>query len=237
MENFSYDQYLFLDGDTIVLDDPTGLFSGNANVMLSPVNSKGVGIIDIGDSNGAYWKELYNLASVETETIPRLKTVEKEEEILAYWNSGVILFNGNHGICNKWKILVDQVLSKKIYPLGGIFFVEQTCLSAVLMNSKYNIDQISLQANFPLTKNCLHHFDEINLDEIAILHHYQNLDLIINRKIRIIGQDKEIWIRDQVARLQLDPKDFTGRIASSAQALHMKLMEKFYFFVYRINAK
>ena len=231
MENFSYDQYLFLDGDTIVLNDPTGFFSSDDDVMLSPVNFKGVGIIDLGDPNGAYWKELFNLACVETETIPKLKTVAKKEEILSYWNSGVILFNGNHGICHEWKNLLGQVLSKKIYPIGGIFFVEQTCLTAAILGGDYTVANLPINCNFPILRNgsvdCGEH------KSIAVVHHYHNMDLLEKRLSMLVDADKMRWIQSSMKGLDEISGSFFERVYIGFIEWRNLLMARIHYMIYK----
>jgi hypothetical protein len=236
MRNFTYDRYIFLDSDTLILNEPVQLLFSASDIAICPVAHKGVGATNLEDENGAYWLKILEHAHVNPRQLRFVETAIEKEKIIAYWNTGVISFHGKSDICEKWNLLVQRALEQELYPDNNIFFVEQTCLAAILMSGEYNITQMSLDTNFPLTKKSADHIDTLNLDEISILHHYHNLDMIIGHLIRTTGQEKEDWILEQLDTMKLYPDNLSDRIVGSLQQWQMKLKEKLYYFIYRINA-
>ena len=102
---YKYDQYIFLDSDTIILKEPCFFLNTTYDVSLSPVFSKGVGIHGKTDKNFAYWQNLYRIAGSDVENIPRVKTIFEGDEIFGYWNAGVIAINGESGIFKRWNAM------------------------------------------------------------------------------------------------------------------------------------
>jgi len=236
MDNYVYDQYLFLDSDTLIVDDPVKYFSKTNEINVSPVNSKGVGIQNLNDVNGKYWLSLFEKTGVNKENLPAVETVTSKEKIISYWNSGVILFNGQSSICRDWKKLLTDTLSQKDYPDSGVFFTEQTCLSAVLLGGNYTIGTLPKTCNFPLTKKMMENKEFIDLENASIIHHYNNLEFFNNCKMQIIDPMKNEWIQQQTKQLGLYPSVWSGHLVECGIQLKMSIMEKIYFFIYKFSS-
>lgn len=237
MKNYMYDQYVFLDSDTLVLKEPTDLFSFSGDIAVSPVTHKGAGMLANSSAIDSYWSQLLHHLEIDTNDFPVIETSLTKEEIIAYWNSGVILFNGRTAICEEWKALLMHVLDTKTYPTSGIFFTEQTCLSAVLMQPKYAVHEMSITSNFPLTKKRKHQIDVINLDEIYVLHHYNNLSLIKNRQLKIVVEARAEWIDEQLERFEIYPVSFMKRLFVDVKKFQIILKEKLSYLAYRLSSK
>lgn len=234
LKNYAYDQYIFLDSDTLILNEPTELMTTSGDISICAVTHKGVGMSGTRDANSEYWLKLLEHAHVNKDNLPFVETSVTREKIIAYWNTGVISFNAGSSICEEWNALVQHALKHKIFPDSGVFFVEQTCLSAVLMNKKYDVTQMSLFSNYPLTKKNVYQINSINLDEIAIMHHYNNLDLIKDHQIEIVGHDKAAWIQRQLNLLDFYPEKILRKISDDARQKQLRLKEKLYYFIYRL---
>ena len=234
IEHHNYDQYLFLDSDTIVVADPTKYFSKSVDIMLSPVNTKGVGIANFGDTNSAYWISLFEMAGVDLETLPKIETEASKEKIISYWNSGVLLFNGQTSICNKWKKLLYEILTQKIYPESGIYFAEQTCLTAVLSRGSYKVDILPKNCNFPILSNKVSGLK--TKDPVAIIHHYHNLDQLEDQISDLVKSDKIDWIQEKIDGLSINPKNFHHRLVMHGNQCKKKLMEKMYYFISKFSS-
>ena len=76
----------------------------------------------------------------------------------------------------------------------------------------------------------------LDLEEIAILHHLNNLDLILNGQITMKGKDKEVWLREELKKLGLYPDRTATRLSRARQRMQMQLKEKIYYFIYRLSA-
>ena len=233
-DNYTYDQYLFLDSDTLILADPTKYLSKSSDIVLGPVNTKGVGITDMDDAQSDYWQALYKKAGVDHENIPIMETVATKEKIFSYWNSGVILFNGQHTLGYEWRKLLHEVLSERIYPNEGMFFTEQTCLAAVLLKGKHSVGVLSVNCNVPILRKNFERLKEIH--PISIVHHYNNIHLLENQIKNLVEPDKMEWIREQIYEREIYPKGLLRRIIRSAIRAQMRLMERIYYFIYKFSS-
>jgi len=233
MSKYTYSQYLFLDGDTLILNDPTTFLPKLNDVSLCPVNSKGVGIHDLEDKGSSYWLHLFEKAGVDLENIPKVATVASREKIIAYWNSGVILFDGQSAVCHDWKMLLYEMLSEQIFPNGQIFFTEQTCLTAILLSGNYTVGNLPVNSNFPVLKNRFRSLEEIK--SASIIHHYNNLALLENKARGLVEEGKINWIRKKILEFDVYPSAFYSQIVKTGNQLRMTLMEKLYFFIYKIS--
>lgn len=236
MKNYEYDQYVFLDSDTLVLNEPTNLFSFSGDIAVCPVTHKGAGMLANSSTIDSYWSQLLHQLQIDTNDFPVIETSLAKEKIIAYWNSGVILFNGRTTICEEWKALLMHVLDNRIYPNSEIFFTEQTCLSAVLLQPKYVVHDMSITSNFPLTTKRKDQIDGINLDEIYVLHHYNNLSLIKNHQLEIVGEAKAEWIDAQLERFEIYPMSFMKRLFVDVKKFQIILKEKLSYLAYRLSS-
>jgi hypothetical protein len=236
MKNFAYDRYIFLDSDTVLFNEPSEVLTSTSNICIAPVAQKGIGVKNLEDDNGKYWAALLEYAQVDMSQLRYTETLQEKEKIIGYWNTGVIVFRGQNEICAEWSKLVHYVLEQKIYPDRGMFFVEQSCLSAILQGGQYSMAEMSLSTNFLLTKKSPQYIKVLDLEEISILHHLNNLELIFSGQIKAKGKEKEVWLFEELKKLSLHPDHMSGRFARAIQSMQMRLKEKIYFFIYSLSA-
>lgn len=128
------DVLIFADSDIIVLNPPSLLGLENADVAVRPVGARRIGVTSLEDNEGAeveYWRRLYALAGVKKrETV---HTTVTDEEILAYWNTGVVAVRRSLGLFQRWRDLLEQSTRAGIYPRSGQRFVDQTTFAATLL--------------------------------------------------------------------------------------------------------
>jgi hypothetical protein len=234
VNNYSYEQYLFIDGDTVIVDDPVKFLLESNDIYICPVFSKGLGISNLSDTNSNYWLRLFEITDKNPENQIKVETISTKEKIIGYWNSGVILFNGRSSICSDWWKLLEVVLSKRKYRQTGIFFTEQTCLSAVLLQGKYSIGTLSTKCNFPLLKK-----GELQLndrDDISIIHHFNNLKLLRKNEMGIIEPMRNEWIHQLINEFEVYPANIAQRLIKAGVKSKIRIMEKLYYFKYIFSA-
>ena len=235
-EHYDYDQYIFLDGDTIVLQEPKELLTRKKGIALSPVATKGAGIHGPRDSNSEYWERLVSKPNLlyEQESI---ETTVSKEEIVPYWNSGVIVFGSKSSISGKWSELVQKALDERWYPEQGLFFVEQTCLSAVLAEEKTKVNQLKMKSNYPMTIRELEEAKSIDLDQIDVLHHYNNLELLFAGSVTVAGDDKGNWIKEKAAHFGLIEQRGFSKMKRRLEAMQNQSKERMHYLIYRMSGR
>lgn len=147
------DYLLFLDNDTFFCGFPHLLVDGlknGADVALGPVDFNNVGtdmLFSAGE--GAYWKSLYRLLRAK----PRknITTRIHKEKILEYYNSGFIYVKREVGLFKKWLENFNRVMDKGLEPSKGLFFVEQSCLSATVAQINLGVHELDRSYNYPVS--------------------------------------------------------------------------------------
>lgn len=149
-KNSTADVLLFLDSDTYFLQSPDFLYALKPDsLFIRPVDDKIVGSnADFSDENGSYWRQMYEALGV-TETKTICTTIDNQE-ILAYYNSGFVATSTKIGLFQKWCRNFEHMMHLKLMPPKGVFFVEQSVLSATIVAMKIKVQEIPKAFNFPL---------------------------------------------------------------------------------------
>lgn len=143
----SADAYLFLDSDTLFLrKTDLGIHAG-ADISMRPVDVKNIGIASFDEVNGGYWKGMYDFLGVASER--RVTPSIGEDSILEYYNSGYV-FLKDATIFETWLRLMTHLLREGRRPDSGVFFVEQSALSASITASEKRVDILPNDINYPL---------------------------------------------------------------------------------------
>jgi len=143
--------YLFLDSDTLFLNDTNLGDLAETQISLRPVDTPNIGVSTFDEPNGPCWRALYTKLGVKE---PRLIAPGvTPKEIFEYYNSGfVYVENGN--IIRQWRSVFESLMRNSIRPNEGIFFVEQSALSGGVAASKVNVFVPPNDINYPVH---LHH--------------------------------------------------------------------------------
>jgi hypothetical protein len=239
IDHYAYDQYIFLDGDTVVLNEPLQLLNQCSDFLLSPVYTKGIGIQNFDDTNGPYWSKILVKAGVKREVLPKVKTIIEGAEIIGYWNAGIIVVNGKKHVVEAWKQLTLNLLDERINPESGIFFVEQSALSAVLMASDCTIGNLPVNHNFPLTNEMLASEMYTSLGEICILHHLRQLELMERMPEAVVTKEKKLWIKEKMSAFKINVKgqSLFKTLPDSYRETVRILKERFYYFIYKFTSR
>lgn len=129
---------IFLDSDIFFLKEPAELvqFEGN-DLIIRPVDSKNIGTENPKDENATYWQKLYNLLDVKAER--RVRSTGDNKEILEYYNSGHVVAKTQLNLFNRWKQNFIKVMRNDLKPDSGLFFVEQSTLSATISQMELSV--------------------------------------------------------------------------------------------------
>lgn len=140
---------VFADSDQLILGEPNALLlDSDCDVSMRPVDVKNIGATDESDPNFKYWAQLYELMSVDQRKY--VTTTVGQENIFAYWNSGLVVTKCKNSLFSDWEKNFRVVMSKEIRPNDGIFFVEQSVLAATICSTDLKLRALSNEYNYPV---------------------------------------------------------------------------------------
>lgn len=208
----SSDYLLFLDSDQVVFNNLEAILAEPLpDVRIRPVNKKVAGT-DGDDKNLAYWKELYALCGVKKHGFVRTST--DHQKIWAYYNSGLVLARRRSGLFEQWKENFDRVMDKGLMPDHGLFFVEQSTLSATISSMELSVEELLHSYNYsPHGHLNLSGPDKrLTLDEIHTFH-YHKLFRPPNRvhfeaQFKWLAGDKLDWLTREIVACGINPNPF-----------------------------
>jgi len=210
-KTLTHDHLLFMDSDHLVLNDLHGLLPGSMDLSLRVVNKKGVGT-NGQDDNAAYWKRLYDLFGVSNPQF--VETVIGKEKIFSYYNAGLIFGSRRSGIFQQWRANFEKVMGMGIMPNQGLFFVEQSVLSATLASMKLTVNELpntynySPESHFYLTgKN-----EALGLDQINTFHYHRLFSpprkINVRKDFASFTGPKLEWIKQELIACGINPQPF-----------------------------
>jgi hypothetical protein len=204
------DILVFIDSDQCIFQEPSEfLLPEGYTIGLRPEYGKGIGSSGKGDKQDDYWRTLYELLDVKTERF--ITTPIGQQEIRAYWNSGLVAVRREVGIFTAWKQNFEKIMRLKISPLQGDYMIEQSSLSVTVCALNANVHTFSSTYSYPLplhnrlsSNTKLKSFDQI----VSI--HYFNMFFFSNWETRL-GQIKNIdfsstqytWLCDKLSAQKL----------------------------------
>lgn len=144
------DILIFLDSDAFFLKSPDFIINLKPEqVFMRPVDVENVGtdILFSGD-NGNYWHRLYKELGVRSHQT--VTTTVTNKKILEYYNSGMIITSVSNKLFQNWKLNFDRVMSINLEPKHGLFYVEQSVLSATISAMNLKVIPTPKEYNFPI---------------------------------------------------------------------------------------
>jgi hypothetical protein len=140
---------VFADSDQLILGEPNALLlDSDCDVSIRPVDVKNIGATDESDPNFKYWAQLYELISVDQRKY--VTTTVGQENIFAYWNSGLVVTRCKNSLFNDWEKNFRAVMLKNIRPADGVFFVEQSVLAATICATNLRLNALPNEYNYPI---------------------------------------------------------------------------------------
>lgn len=210
-EKLSHDYLLFLDSDHLVLNDLRDILAEGTEASMRVVNKKGVGSTG-NDENAPYWKKLYDLFGVKSRQF--VKSVIEEEEILRYYNAGLIFGLRESGLFQQWRVNFERVMDEGIRPQQGLFFVEQSVLSATIAGMSLRVHELPDTYNYSpethIHRNSMG--TALGLDKICTFHYHRLFNpprkVNIARDFSPFKGPKLDWIKQELINCGVNANPF-----------------------------
>jgi hypothetical protein len=201
------DVVIWLDSDQIVLRELSALqLPPGIDAAARPVTRKIIGLESEHDASFPYWMKLYEIAGV----LPKRKvqTTFGHETIWEYYNGGLIAARRKAGVFCHFEQVMNQILESGILPPSGIFFVEQSTLSAAITAKADQVHILPIEYNFPINGNWrkyLGNYSDV-VKNAATLHYHSEFDdgrwrELLSLQGVIFPKEKLEWLRSRLEEL------------------------------------
>jgi hypothetical protein len=171
------DWIVFLDSDKIMLSEPEEMFSNEHDFAARPVDKKNIGIVDFDDTEGAYWRGMYDLLRV-TRVDDRVTTTRDGETIFPYYNGGMIAVRREAGFFARFLKNFEMMWDNGLVPKAGPNFIEQSTLATTAIAMGLRRRVLSPSYNYPI-----HHHNAMapearfnNLESLVTAHYHGAFD-------------------------------------------------------------
>lgn len=169
----SADWIVFLDSDKVLFSEPEELFSSEHDFAARPVDKKNIGIVDFDDTEGAYWRGMYDLLGV-AHVDDRVTTTRDGETIFPYYNGGMVAVRREVGFFAQFLKNFEMVWNSGLVPKAGPNFIEQSTLAATAVAMGLRRRVLPPSYNYPI-----HHHNAIapearakNLEGLVTVHYH-----------------------------------------------------------------
>lgn len=147
--NSSSNSLVFLDSDIFFLNEPSEfLLPDGVDVVLRPVDGKGLGVTKEEFAKSEYWKGLYDL--LETKEREFINYTGGDERILEYYNSGQIISKRNTCLFENWEFNFQEFMKTSLPDRRNLFFTDQTVLAASIVQLDLKVKLLEWKSNYPL---------------------------------------------------------------------------------------
>jgi hypothetical protein len=210
--NSKADFLIFLDSDMIVLNEPRHLIlEDDYWIGLRPVETKLIGATGEDDPKFQYWQDVYNHFNL---TLPsyRVKTSVTDEEILPYWNGGLIVIRRGLDLFKKWKDIFEEMMDQKMYPDGRMTFTDQISLAILVsMFLKNKMQILSYTYNYPIQRyESMVTSNKISkLRDLHIMHYHRIFFTTSNLNplnCFFDNDDQSLWVKKSLVEHKIFPR-------------------------------
>lgn len=206
-ETIDADTLVFLDSDQCFFSAPTELLLPEQyDVAVRPEDFNLIGSKGENDKNEEYWRTLYDICQVKNELF--VTTTVDNQKIRAYWNSGMVAVKRNKRIFTTWRNNFVQVMEQKIQPERGLFFVEQSVLSATICSTTDAILTLPINYNYPL--NSHHKLAQVqklkSFDHAVSIHYHKIFRNQYEQALEKLDVDKSTaykWLYEEIKNQKL----------------------------------
>ena len=221
----------FLDSDQCIFSEPKELLLPNGyDVGICPVI--GQGIASTGENDllyEDYWKKLYDVFNISNKVF--VTTRMDDKRIRGYWNSGMVSVRRQTGIFTAWKKNFEKLMTLKLLPAQGIFFIDQVALAVTICSMVEDVYSFSFSYNYPIAhQNKISKNKKINSFEQIISIHYHRMFRFNDWKKNLESlknmdrSSKEYkWLYEKLSSQVHDKKPFAYKLRKNIARINIKL--------------
>lgn len=146
--HLDFDAFVMLDSDKFMLAEPALLdLDAQHPIALRPVHQKLCGSTGA-DGNADYWSRFY--AAFRLRSRWRVETTLHGENILGYWNSGLVAARREAGLYARWLHYLDRILTEPLLPDRARYFADQFALAAAVDSIDHPVRILPRAYNYPI---------------------------------------------------------------------------------------
>lgn len=212
--HLDFDTLVFVDSDQVFFHPPVELSCACADlVRLRPVHHKYLGSDGRADRTATFWAALYERFG----TKPRHRTLTTidEQDILGYWNSGLVATSRESGVFEVWEDTMTTMLDAGCYPPLplGRYFTEQIALAVSIDRAGGRIEQLAPEYNYPISMHdqLPAHARRCRAEDIVSIHYHDVFNKRLEFRTRLWRQPgfdfltpKSQWFMQQARELGVD---------------------------------
>lgn len=149
------DNILFVDTDTVFLN-PVNLTQTEGKILLRPVDNKGPGSEGENDKNDEFWKNVFDLFSLERPK-GKIETTVGQSLINSYFNAGFIWAHKLPGFFEQWHEDFKEILLSDLRPLSyqsrennNFRCLDQVALAVTVARFRSHLEILPLTYNYPV---------------------------------------------------------------------------------------
>lgn len=174
--SLSHETLVFVDTDSIFLNQPTELLEGDWVAAARPVDRRIAGSRGKG-KNEPYWKRMYEALGVTED--PYVETTVGSMRIRAYWNSGLIAARREAGLFTAWERALVTLYERDVIYRRMPQFMDQLSWAGAVANFHDQVKVLPDAYNYPLRQRggLDHAARSLDLDEIVHMHYRLYLHL------------------------------------------------------------
>lgn len=165
------DQIVWVDSDVMIIDQPDDLILEAGIDIAACPTSKTVATQGPSDPNEAYWQAMCDLFNISLDQLGWTTTVDKNQKIRGYYNSGVLPFRRGLGFGSGYRQTnMKALLDGPVHPEAGIFYTDQVALSLEIASKGMRCRELAMTHNLTMRPE-LEYSDAAVLSETTIIHH------------------------------------------------------------------
>lgn len=181
-ENLAEDVLVFLDSDTIILNEPAELnLPDDIECAVRPCNrwEGGISSVGEGDANEAFWRKVYETCGVTDE--PFVETVIDHKQVRAYFSAGLIVVRRRAGLWSRWKADFLRLMDAGVIPDDErrLRQMDEISLAATLSRNFERVRILDGRYNYLIYRRAelSSPFREAQLEELVHIHYISRFSI------------------------------------------------------------
>lgn len=173
------DQYIWLDSDMLVLDDPSEFWLGHNEDFAACASDKGgIGSAGPHDLKDGIWQRSTELLGLSISDLPWVVTCIEGERIRFYINAGVFSYRGGLGFADAYYGNCISFLRNRIGQTHQeVHFMDQIALGLAVQKLQLRWRLLTYSHNYVLHSKLLHWFEQSEANRAKVWHYHDMMEV------------------------------------------------------------